>query len=51
MWEGTKQYPGEGSDLAYRICFQGRDALDSEFEEIASRLFEPLIRHRLRGGS
>ncbi len=51
VWEGTKQYPGEGSDLAYRICFQGRDALDSEFEEIASRLFEPLIRHRLRGGS
>lgn len=51
VWEGREQNPGEGTDLAYRICFQGREALDSEFEEIASRLFGPLILHRGKGRS
>ncbi len=49
VWEGTKQRPGEGHDLACRICFQGRDPLDSEFEETASLLLEPLILHRGKG--
>jgi len=51
VWEGREQNPGEGTDLAYRICFQGREALDSEFEKIASRLFGPLILHRGKGRS
>lgn len=48
-WEGTPQFPGEAHDLSYRICFQGRDPLDREFEDISESLLGPLILHRRTG--
>ncbi len=46
VWEGDQYSRNESEDFSYRICFQGRDPLDAEFEQISLSLFGPLIEHR-----
>lgn len=48
-WEGNRNSRGEGEELSYRICFQGRYPLDEEFEKVSLELFTPLLKHRRQG--
>jgi exodeoxyribonuclease V gamma subunit len=45
-WEGSEREEdtsGECNDPYYRLAFRGADALDSEFERIATLVFAPLM--------
>ncbi len=46
VWEGSQYSRNESEDFSYRICFQGRDPLDTDFEQVSLSLFGPLIEHR-----
>ena len=44
-WEGNDFSPAEAEDPHFKICFSNDpDPLDSEFEQIAGRVFEPLFK-------
>ena len=46
-WEdGYGDYPGEGKEQHFRLCFGKSDPFDAEFERVARLLLEPLLRHR-----
>ena len=42
-WTGNDYSQGECEDAYYRLCFRDRDPLDSEFQEIATETFGPLL--------
>lgn len=46
VWEGSQFAKGENEDFSCRICFQGRDPLDADFERISLALYGPLVDHR-----
>ncbi|HQJ08328.1 MAG TPA: exodeoxyribonuclease V subunit gamma, partial [Deltaproteobacteria bacterium] len=48
-WEGNRSSRGDSEDLSCRICFQGKNPLDEEFEEVAMDLLTPLLDHRRSG--
>lgn len=44
--DGYNDYPGEGRDPHFRLCFGSADPFDAEFERVARLLLEPLLQHR-----
>ncbi|MBN2034094.1 MAG: exodeoxyribonuclease V subunit gamma [Deltaproteobacteria bacterium] len=44
-WEGNEWSRGELEDSYYQLCFRGSNPIDSQFEEIAVEVFEPLLKH------
>jgi len=46
-WHGDefRGRKGEESDPYFELCFRHSDALDAEFEELAVRIFGPLLSH------
>jgi exodeoxyribonuclease V gamma subunit len=46
-WEGDDYgyNPGEGNDPYYRLCFENTNPIDEVFEDIAKRVYEPLLAH------
>jgi exodeoxyribonuclease V gamma subunit len=42
-WTGSDYNKGECEDAYYGLCFRDRDPLDSEFQEIATETFGPLL--------
>ena len=46
-WEGDDYgyNPGEGHDPYYQRCFENTDPIDDVFEDIAKRVYEPLLAH------
>jgi exodeoxyribonuclease V gamma subunit len=45
IWVGDDRNPGEGSDTAYRLCFQAADPIDEEFRNNTEKIFAPLMEH------
>jgi exodeoxyribonuclease V gamma subunit len=43
IWRGNEFAPGEASDPYYKRCFGGEPPLGPEFEEIAMKVFGPLL--------
>jgi exodeoxyribonuclease V gamma subunit len=46
-WEGLYNFPGEGDDPYFRLCFGQVDPFNAEFERVARTLLEPLLRHQV----
>jgi exodeoxyribonuclease V gamma subunit len=44
-WSGSEWERGECEDPYYKICFGDRDPLDHEFEELSTRILQPLLEH------
>jgi exodeoxyribonuclease V gamma subunit len=44
-WEGNEYESGDGQDPYYRLCFEGTDPLDGEFQELAGEVLGPLLEH------
>ena len=42
-WTGNDYNPGECEDAYYRLCFRDSNPLDSEFQEMATKTFGPLL--------
>ena len=42
-WVGSEYQPGESEDAYYQLCFRNTDPLDSEFQNIATKTFGPLL--------
>ena len=42
-WEGSDFNRGEGQDPYYQLCFEYGDPLDEEFEDLAGKVFRPLL--------
>jgi exodeoxyribonuclease V gamma subunit len=42
-WTGSDYNQGECEDAYFRLCFRDTDPLDSEFQEIATETFGPLL--------
>ena len=42
-WVGSKYQPGESEDAYYQLCFRNTDPLDSEFQNLATKTFGPLL--------
>lgn len=43
VWAGSDYHRGEGEDAYYKLCFNNRNPLDSEFQKTAIDILEPLI--------
>ena len=43
-WAGSDYHRGECEDAYYQLCFGSTDPLDSEFEDVAEKVFEPLLK-------
>jgi exodeoxyribonuclease V gamma subunit len=46
-WEAGYNYPGEGEDPYYRLCFGQVDPFDADFERVSRALLEPLLQHQV----
>jgi exodeoxyribonuclease V gamma subunit len=46
-WAEGYNFPGEGEDPYFRLCFGQVDPFNSEFERVARTLLEPLLRHQV----
>ncbi len=46
-WEDGYNFPGEGNDPHFQLCFGQVDPFTPEFEEIARTLLEPMLRHQV----
>ncbi len=46
-WAGGYNFPGEGEDPYYRLCFGQIDPFNAEFERVARTLLEPLLQHQV----
>ena len=44
-WLGSEYYRGESADAYYQLCFKNLDPLDRSFEEVAKRIYQPLLAH------
>jgi exodeoxyribonuclease V gamma subunit len=44
-WRGGDYSRGEGEDPYSQLCFRAIDPLETEFQELALRIFEPLLEH------
>ena len=42
-WKGGFNFPGEGEDPYYRLCFGQADPFDADFDRIARAVLEPLL--------
>jgi len=52
QWEdGYNDFPGEGSDPNFRLCFGKVDPFSPEFERVARIVMEPLLLHRSKVAS
>lgn len=45
-WAEGYNFPGEGEDPYYRLCFGQIDPFNAEFERVARTLLEPLLQHQ-----
>jgi exodeoxyribonuclease V gamma subunit len=45
VWQGSEDYPGEGSDPYYALAFRDSDPLDMRFEALAGNVFLPALAH------
>ena len=43
IWSGSEFAPGEASDAYYKRCFGGELPLGPDFEEIAMKVFGPML--------
>ena len=43
-WQGNEYAPGDSMDLYNQRCFDGKDPLTKEFEELAVGVFDPLFK-------
>ncbi|MGD0845128.1 MAG: exodeoxyribonuclease V subunit gamma [Geobacteraceae bacterium] len=46
-WAEGYNFPGEGDDPYYRLCFGQIDPFNAEFERVARTLLEPLLQHQV----
>jgi exodeoxyribonuclease V gamma subunit len=46
-WAAGYNFPGEGEDPYFRLCFGQVDPFNAEFERVARTLLEPLLRHQV----
>jgi exodeoxyribonuclease V gamma subunit len=46
-WAEGFNYPGEGEDPYFRLCFGQMDPFNADFERVSRALLEPLLRHLL----
>ena len=44
-WIGGDYHRGESEDAYYQLCFKNLDPMDKSFEEIAERIYGPLLAH------
>jgi exodeoxyribonuclease V gamma subunit len=44
-WLGSEYHRGESADAYYQLCFKNLDPMDRSFEEIARRIYRPLLAH------
>ncbi len=44
-WQGDKYSHAESEDPYYQRCFENTDPIDEAFEEIAKRVYDPLLAH------
>ena len=49
-WLGGDYSPGECDDDYYRLCYRDNIPLGSNFTELATKIYEPLIRHQEKVG-
>ena len=45
-WQGSRYNRGEREDEYLKLCFGEQDPLDTEFKELSTRVFSPLLAHR-----
>jgi exodeoxyribonuclease V gamma subunit len=45
-WKEGYNFPGEGEDPCFRLCFGQVDPFNAEFERVARALLEPLLQHQ-----
>lgn len=45
-WTGNEYFPGESDDAYYQLCFDYTDPIDTDFEQIAMDVFEPVLKHQ-----
>ena len=52
-WSGNEfmGVSGEGDDDGYDLCFRGAEPLDDEFQQIALKIYEPLLAAQTEGGA
>ena len=46
VFDGTRNFSGEGSDPYYQLCFDGQMPGDDRFQEKSRRVFEPMLNSR-----
>jgi exodeoxyribonuclease V gamma subunit len=46
-WEEGYNYPGEGDDPYFKLCFGQVDPFNADFERVSRALLEPLLQHQV----
>jgi exodeoxyribonuclease V gamma subunit len=46
-WEQGYNYPGEGDDPYFKLCFGKVDPFNADFERVSRALLEPLLQHQV----
>ena len=46
-WEEGYNYPGEGDDPYFKLCFGKVDPFNADFERVSRALLEPLLQHQV----
>ncbi|MGD8765256.1 MAG: exodeoxyribonuclease V subunit gamma, partial [Desulfobacteraceae bacterium] len=44
-WLGSEYHRGESADAYYQLCFKNSNPMDRPFEDIAKRIYQPLLSH------
>jgi exodeoxyribonuclease V gamma subunit len=47
IWEEGYNFPGEGDDPYFQLCFGKAFPFNADFERVARTLFEPLLQHQV----
>jgi exodeoxyribonuclease V gamma subunit len=48
VWAGSHYGRGESEDRYYRRCFDEKDPLDNDFQQLAVLIYAPLMKHGMQ---